>query len=199
MRPTILFSSAALAATLVFGGCIGKPAPSQKLFVLPTSSPVGSGPHAGVLGDRSLGVGPVSIASHLDKHFVAVRLEETRYEYADSMQWASPLDLLFQERLEEGLSWATGVTEVLRFPWGASNAPDVRVSARVARFELTTDGQAELTVHWSIRHGESGAPVDSGLFQHREALRGRSAAAGVEAMDRALLRFAVAVAEELGR
>ena len=51
----------------------------------------GRGSIPSVLEDRSLGVGPVSIASLLDKQFVAVRLEETRYEDPDIMRWASPL------------------------------------------------------------------------------------------------------------
>jgi len=198
MRPVTLLSAAALAATVAVGGCISKPAPSQKLFVLPTSSPAGAGPHAGELGDRSLGFGPVSIASHLDRENVAVRLEDTRYEYADSMRWASPLDGLVEERLAEAMVWATGVRDVRRFPWPTSNAPDVRISARLLRFELTPDHTAELTAHWSLWDGGEGEPVNSGYFNHQEPVQGSSAAAGVEALDRALLRFAEAMAAELG-
>jgi uncharacterized lipoprotein YmbA len=198
MRPVTLLSAVALAATVSIGGCIAKPAPSQKLFVLPTSSPAGARPHAGELGDRSLGIGPVTIASHLDREYVAVRLEDTRYEYADSMRWASPLDGLVEERLVEAMVWATGVRDVRRFPWPTSNAPDVRVSARLVRFELTPDHTAELTAHWSLWESGAGEEVNSGYFNHQEPVQGSSAAAGVEALDRALLRFAEAMAAELG-
>jgi uncharacterized lipoprotein YmbA len=199
MRPVTLLSAAALAATVSTGGCIAKPAPSQKLFVLPTSSPLGAGPHAGELENRSLGLGPISIASHLDQEYVAVRLEDTRYEYADSMRWASPVDVLVEERLVEAMVWATGVRDVRRFPWPALNAPDVTVRARLVRFELTPDHTADLSAHWSIWDGGAGEQVNSGHFNHQEPVQGSSAAAGVEALDRALLRFAEAMAAELGR
>lgn len=201
MRPISLLSVGVLTATVAVGGCIGTPAPSQTFFVLPTSSPTGSAPHAGALGALgvlSLGLGPVSVASHLDQEYVAVRLEDTRYEYADSMRWASPVDILVEERLAEGLVWATGIRDVRRFPWPASRAPAVRVSARLVRFELTSEGTADLTAYWSIMDGGTGEQVNSGYFSHQEPLRGASAAAAVEALDRALLHFTNSLAGELG-
>jgi uncharacterized lipoprotein YmbA len=197
MRPVTLLFVAVLAATVATASCIGTPAPARTLFVLPTSSPGGTPPHAGALGVRSLGLGPVSVASHLDQEYVAVRLENTRYEYADSMRWASPVAVLVAERLAEGLVWATGIREVRAFPWPASRAPTVRVTARLVRFELTPGGTADITAYWSILDGGTGDQVNSGYFEHREPLQGTSGAAGVEALDRALLRFANYLAGEL--
>ena len=199
MRVMTLLSGAAIAAIAATAGCIGKPAPSQKLFVLPTSAPRGVGPNQGVLRDRSLGIGPVTIASHLDRKSVAVRLEDTRYEYADSMHWASPLDLLIQERLAEGLVWATGVREIRRFPWITTMAPDVQVSARFVRFELTRESSADLSVYWVIRNGRTGEQLASGHFEHQEPVQPTSGVAGVQALDRGLLRLAETVTRALER
>jgi uncharacterized lipoprotein YmbA len=190
MRVNTLLSVAAIAAFAASAGCIGSPAPSEKLFVLPTTAPGGAGPREGLLRDRSLGLGPVTIASHLDRRSVAVRLDETRYEYADSMHWASPLDLLIQERLMEGLVWATGTRDIRPFPWVAGRAPDVQVAARFVRFELTPEGSADLSVYWQIRDGLTGEQLSSGRFEHQEPIRGASANAGVEALDRGLLLLA---------
>jgi len=103
-----------------------------------------------------------------------------------------------EERLVEAMAWTTGVRDLRRFPWPSSNAPDVRMSARLVRFELTPDHQAELTAHWSLWDSRAGEEVNSGYFNHQEPVQGSSAAAGVEALDRALLRFAEAMAAELG-
>ena len=197
MKPVTLLLAAVLSATVATAGCIGTPAPAQTLFVLPTSSPGGSPPHAGALGVRSLGLGPVSVSSHLDQEYVAVRLEDTRYQYADSMRWASPVAILVAERLAEGLVWATGIREVRMFPWPASRAPALRVTARLVRFELAQEGTADITAYWTFLDGGTGEQVNSGYFEHREPLQGTSAAAGVEALDRALIRFANSLAGEL--
>ena len=190
MRVKTLLSGAAIAAIASAAGCIGKPTPSQKLFVLPTTAPGDAGPREGVLRDRSMGLGPVTVASHLARSSVPVRLAETRYEYADSMHWASPVHLLIQERLLERLVWATGTRDIRRFPWVAGSAPDVQIAARFVRFELTPEGSADLSVYWQIRDGQSGEQVTSGRFDHQEPIRGASADAGVEALDRGLLLLA---------
>lgn len=190
MRVTTLVWGAAIAALLAATGCIGTPTASQKLLVLPTTAPRDTGPREGVLRDRSLGLGPVTVAPHLDRSSVAVRLDDTRYEYADSMHWASPVRLLIQERLMEGLVWATGTRDIRRFPWVTGRAPDVQVAARFVRFELTPEGSADLSAYWQIRNGLTGEQLSSGRFDHQEPIRGASANAGVEALDRGLLLLA---------
>jgi len=190
MRVMTLLSGTLMAVVAATAGCIGKPAPSQKLFVLPTAPLGGAGPAEGVLRDRSLGVGPVTVASHLDQRSVAVRLDDTRYEYADSLHWASPLSLLIEERLTEGFVWTTGVRDIRRFPWGSASAPDLQVSARFVRFELTPKGTADLSAYWDVRDGHTGQQMASGQFVHEEPLQGTSGAEGVEAMGRGLLHLA---------
>jgi uncharacterized lipoprotein YmbA len=197
MRPVKLLFSAALVAAVGVGGCLGKPAPSQRLFVLPTSTPPAPRPASSSLGGRTLGLGPVTVASHLDRGSVAVRLDDTRYEYADSMRWASPVEILVRERLVEGLIWFTGAESVEIFPWSGANAPDLHVDVRVVRFEVTSDGSADVAAYWSVRNGKTGERLDAGHFTRREPVEGNGGAAGVEALDRALLGLAERIATEL--
>jgi len=198
MKAMTLLSVSAITLTAAIAGCLGKPAPSQKLFVLPTTPPGGGGPAGGFLRDRSLGVGPVTVASHLDRSSVAVRLDDTRYEYADSLHWASPLDLLIEERLTEGFVWTTGARDIRPFPWGSARAPDLQVSARFVRFELTPQGTADLSVHWDVRDGHTGEQITSGQFVHQEPVQGTSGAEGVEALGRGLLYLAQAITRAIG-
>jgi len=187
----------AFSATMALAGCIGGPAPSQTLLVLPTSLPPGSRPTPGVMDGKILGVGPVEVAPHLDRSYVPVRLEETRYEYADSLRWASPARKLLADRLREVLIWITEPEDVRVFPWPSERAPDVGCSVRFLQFELTRGGTAEILAQWVVKDGLSGHTVGSGTFSHVEPIHGSSGAAGVEALDRALIRFAEALAREL--
>ena len=186
-----------LAAPGLLWGCISSPPPSQELFTLPTSTPNEEFRSVGSLEGMTLGFCPVSVASHLDRAFVAIRLSETRYEYADSLRWASPVEAIIQERLVEALFWATGASEVESYPWASSNSPDVQVAARLVRFEITDSGSADLAAYWFIRDGQTRELVKSGHFENHQPGEGGSAGAAVRALDRALVAFAVELAEQI--
>jgi uncharacterized lipoprotein YmbA len=139
----------------------------------------------------------VEVAPHLDRPYVPVRLEETRYEYADSLRWASPAREMLSDRLRELLTWITEPDDLREFPWAPERAPDVGCSVRFLQFELTGRGTAEILAQWAVKDGLSGHTVGSGTFSHAEPIHGSSGAAGVEALDRALFRFAEALAGEM--
>lgn len=186
-----------LAAVALLAGCISKPAPSQQFFTLPTSPPSGSMEDLGSLEGRSLGFGPVTVASHLDRAFVAIRLDDTVYEFADSLRWASPVELLIQERLVEGLVWATSAQDVQAFPWASTRPPAVQVSARLVRFEVTPGGSADLSAYWLVRDGTTREVLASGHFVNHQAGDGGSARSAIQALDRALIAFAQELAARI--
>jgi uncharacterized lipoprotein YmbA len=137
----------------------------------------------------------VSVASHLDRAFVAIRRNDALYEFADSLRWAAPVETLVQERLVAALLWATGASDVQAFPWASTRPPDVQVSAHLVRFEVTPGGAADLIAYWFIRDGQTRSVLGSGSFTHQERVRDASARAAVEALDRSL----IALASELAR
>ncbi len=186
-----------LVAAAVFTGCISKPAPSQQFFTLPTSPPSGSMEDLGSLEGRTLGFGPVTVASHLDRSFVAIRLDDTVYEFADSLRWAAPVETMVQERLVEGLVWATSAQDVQAFPWASTRPPAVQVSARLVRFEVTPDGSADLSAYWLIRDGTSREVLASGNFVNHQPGDGGPARSAIAALDRALIAFAQELAARI--
>lgn len=192
MKP---FLTALMAGAALVSGCISNPSPSQRLFALPTSPPAGQAEEVGSLAGRTLGFGPVSVASHLDRAFVAIRRNDALYEFADSLRWAAPVETLIQERLVAALLWVTGADDVRAFPWASIRPPDVQVSAHLVRFEVGPDRSADLVAYWFIREGDTRALLASGTFTDHQPVEGTSAPAAVEALDRALIAFA----EELAR
>lgn len=185
------------AAVALVAGCISKPAPSQQFFTLPTSPPVGDVEEMGSLQGRSLGFGPVTMASHLDRSFVAIRIADTVYEFADSLRWAAPVETLVQERLVESLVWATGAEDLQAFPWSSTRPPAVQVSARLVRFEVTPDGSADLSAYWLIRDGATREVLASGHFVNHQPGDGGPARSAIRALDRALIAFAEELATRI--
>ena len=189
--------SALASALLLASGCISSPSPSQHLFALPTSPPTGQTDQVGSLEGRTLGFGPVSVASHLDRAFIAIRRNDALYEFADSLRWAAPVEALVQERLVAALVWATGANDVRPFPWASTRPPDVQVSAHLIRFEVGPDGSADLLAGWFIRDGATRSLLSSGTFTRHEPVDGASAQGAVEALDRALISFALELARQI--
>lgn len=164
-----------IASIVLVAGCLGSPPPSVRFLTLP---PVGGAPsgEATALGSQAWGVGPVAVAPHLERSGLAYRIDATRVEFADSAQWAAPLDRMIEESMAAHLTASSRVTSVSHFPWPVSAAPDVQVTLRFIEFAIVQGGDAVLSVRWTLRDPTSGRSRASGTWDRTIPSRGATAA-----------------------
>lgn len=187
----------ALPALVLAGACRLLPAPRPEPAAFYTLGlPV---PEARGFGGRSLvvGLGPIRLPGYLDQSPVVRRLDDERIALQPNARWASPLPKQFERALALRLMDAVGAQDVVLFPWWPGQRIDVAVEVTVLAFETDTDGMARLDAFWTLTHGRSNHAVGQGQVRVREQVEGNGTAAGVAALDRALVRLAGAIAGDL--
>jgi uncharacterized lipoprotein YmbA len=180
----------ALAASLAAAGCgLLDPRPdTSRYYTLPTGAAASVPPPAG--GARSpapsLGLGPVTLPSYLDRPQLVTRLGPERLALSSGDRWAAPLDEQFWRALAEDLRVEVPARELLAHPWPRAAAPDLAVTVDVLRFEPGADGAAVLEARWAVGPGTGGPPLATGETRVREPAAPGDADAAVAALGRAV-------------
>jgi uncharacterized lipoprotein YmbA len=122
--------------------------------------------------DVSLGVGPLSFPSYLERPQMVSRKQQNQIAVSGSNRWAEPLKDSFLRVLAEDLGKLVGTSEVVMFPWYKTPLT-YQIKLEVLRFEPTWEGRAVLQVIWTLydpkrdryvvtRHEDFHQSVDSG-------------------------------------
>jgi uncharacterized lipoprotein YmbA len=137
--------------TLALGGCFGPRADPSTFFQL---SPVPA-PAAQSAAPVSIGLGPITVPAYLDRLQLVTRLSDNQLDVNETQRWAEPLSEGVARTLQENLTQLLPGSTYVRFPWYASEAPQLAVSVDLRRFEGDGDGLAVLEGSWSLsRRGE---------------------------------------------
>jgi uncharacterized lipoprotein YmbA len=146
-RPPPRLASLVLVVALAGCGLLTAPKTIQtQFFVLNAVAPA-----TGARADISIGLGPVTIPSYLDRPAMARRVDEYQIAYDPSLRWAEPLQDNFQRVVAANLVQLIGPQRILLYPWVRSAALDVFVTVAVARFEQQPDGSLLLEARWVVR------------------------------------------------
>lgn len=159
--------------TLVVSGCslLGAPdVPTTRYFVL-TSDRTLDGEFA-TENTLSLGLGPFTFPSYLDRPQMVTRTDPNQVVYSQFNRWAEPIASGFPRVLSENIGRVTNTSEIATFPW--YKVPlEYQVKGEVLRFEANDDGEVVLECIWTvvrlgekdrylvIRHADLHHPVDS--------------------------------------
>jgi uncharacterized lipoprotein YmbA len=134
----------------------------------------------------SIGVGPVSIPSYLDRPQIVTRIDGHELLVDDFHQWAEPLKVSITRVMAENLTVSTGVRNVHRHPWARAVAIDIKTAIDVLRFDADAQGLVTLSAVWRIVYPES----QRQLIEKRSTItlqtNGKDTAQVVEAMSAAL-------------
>jgi uncharacterized lipoprotein YmbA len=145
---------------------------------------------------RSVGVGPVELPPYLDRSGIVTRPAPGRVEVASFDLWAAPLGRSVVDVVSRNLEVLVPGLAALAFPWkGPTQRLDMRLVAKISRFEASADGAVHLEGGWALRRGEDGGPLSEGIVSIREPVEGEDTAAVVAAMSRALASWSRDVAE----
>lgn len=180
---------------LAFGliGCAGESAPSR--FYLLTSPPDLKLEKQAVpaKGELRLGIGPISLPSHLKRPQIVVRGQRRRVEISEFDRWAEPLDENFTQVLAENLSALLSSNQIATFPWNRSIPVDYQVTVQVLRFDNDTAGNSRLTALWRV-FGDGGKKF---LFSRKSTFSSRFSSNSFEARVAALNSNLVELSREI--
>jgi hypothetical protein len=175
-------------AALWLAACSVSPTP--RLYVL--SSPADPETVAGDVAGIGLGVGPVTLAPHLDRPQMVSR-RGTEIHLDELERWAEPLADGIARTLAENLEKMLASDRLWLYPWPPSAPVDVHVAVDVRRFDDEGDGTARLSARWTLFG--AGGMLATGRFDRREPSASADPAATVEALSRALAELSREIAK----
>jgi uncharacterized protein len=138
----------------LLAGCARTP-PAQYYLL---SSPVKLAAEAPVAA-RRVGLGPVRLPEYLDRPQIVSWASPTRLHLSNAHRWAEPLGKSFARTLLANLAQALPDTQLVAWPWRATQQPALQVTVDVQRFERAADGALVLEARWAVQRGAAdGAP-----------------------------------------
>ncbi len=95
-------------------------------------------------------VGPVRLASYLDRSDIVIRDSQNQILLADFSQWAGPLQENFSRVLAENLSVLLTTDRVDIFPGARTMLFDFNLTVDINRFDGLPGQKADLRARWTI-------------------------------------------------
>jgi len=141
------------AALLVSAGCAETP---PTTFYILSSLPPPAAESLGAGGDKlSLGVGPVTLPTYLDRPQVVSLASANKLQLAEFHKWAGPLPDNVSRVLAENLSILLATENVVTMPQRRATQINYQITFEINRFEADLDGMVALVARWNI-HGKDG-------------------------------------------
>lgn len=135
-----------------FTACMNLGTSASTRFYLLESEPtaMASSEQGGGFADTSLGIGPVTIPSYLDRPQLVTRLGANELRIDEFRQWAEPLRVNILRVIEENVAMLTGAKHIHAVPKRRSAVVDYQISLDVLRFDADTAGIVTLKSVWRI-------------------------------------------------
>lgn len=105
---------------------------------------------------NSVGVGPITLPTLLDREGMVIRKDATTLEVSDTHLWGGQLEDEFQRTLAQHLQSRLPATRVQTVPWELSQTPQYRVVVKLDQFDGTQGGKAWLRGVWQLQAGNDG-------------------------------------------
>jgi len=161
-----------LLPALLFAGCISRNAPEVAYYSLQSIEQLGPD-RAGQPGQNIvLGIGPVTLPASLKRSQIVTREADNRYQFSDLHRWAGLLEEDLARTIGENLAFLLDLETVVYHPWGRVHRPDRRLLVEVLRFDGSRQGEAVLSVRWTLTGGEGTQPLAGGKSVYRQPVAG---------------------------
>ncbi|MDD2391106.1 MAG: PqiC family protein [Desulfobacterales bacterium] len=199
--PRVILCLITSACLLIPAGCFNigsNTRPANTYFMLsPVTAPnpalqSGSAGQAGVIG-----VGPVELATYLNRPNIMIRINRNELRAADFARWAEPLTDNFSRTLAENISILAPENRIIMFPWNRTQRTDYQISVNVIRFDGTFGDNVTLISRWTLseKNGENILLSRQSTFS--EPLPDRNYAVMVSALSRTLESLSREIAVEI--
>ena len=174
-----------LATFIALNGCTG-----TRHYLMTPASPDTTPPPTEV----AIGVGPVTLAGHLQRKNIVTRTSATRIRIAQDDYWAIPLDTHLLDLLATNLRQRLGIDNTPNFPWPPSTRVDYQITVHITRFIHEGD-YVYLDAYWRILDGPSSKVADDSITIGESS--GSNYDQIVNAMSRAVGRLADHIADAI--
>jgi hypothetical protein len=173
----------------------GTTAPT-KFYLLSTLPGSGSGP-SHPAHPTAIGVGPVEVASYLDRQEIVTRHGPNELGISEFHLWAEPLESNLSQVLVENLSVLLSADPVSLSPFPGPTPVDYRVEVKVLRLEGKFGENASLVARWALFHaeGQEALPMRESSFS--EPTQVPDYVALVSAQSRAVAALSREIAEAI--
>jgi uncharacterized lipoprotein YmbA len=149
---------------------------------------------ASATDDLTIGLGPITIPSYLDRLEVVTRLSDTEFAISDTDRWGEALDSNVRRVLAQDLSSELPNAEFVPFPWPRKTQVDYKVAVAFSRLEKSASGQVEVEAAWTIRRG-----LDNGLIHRGTTNADASAGADQRSASAALSRGIAQISQQIAQ
>jgi uncharacterized protein len=190
-----LFMGVALSLTLT--GCASPSQPSR-FYRLDSQLSLAAMPEPGVVQASMpmLGVGPVMLASYIDRPQLVERSAGFRVDLHEFDRWAGTLQENIVQVLTTVLQQKLPWSQVIGYPWNGSVRPDYELMLYISRFDRQGD-QIKLQARWSLvaTKGDRLVRLDRSAIQ--VPVSGAGIEAGIAASSQALQLLAAEISRQL--
>jgi uncharacterized protein len=192
---TRLVTLAALAAGLALAGCAdGQP---TRFYTLSPLAAASRGASPTTMPDLTVGVGPVTLPTYLDRPQLVTRAGGNRMVLADFDSWAEPLQDVFARVLAENLALLLGTDDVLMLPQRRLVNLDYQVEVDVTRFDVDASGEAVLDARWWVLDEDGEKVLRSGRSTISEPAEAGDYTSAAAALSRALGAMSKEIAQAI--
>ena len=129
---------------LLMIGCGSQPA---RFYVLESES---STVPAVSLPELVLGVGPVRLATYLERPQIVSRIRSSQLEVEEFDRWGGSFEANITWVMADYLAHRLGTQAVVTFPWERAVIPLYQVTVDIRRFDLLRDDRIFLDAQWRI-------------------------------------------------
>ncbi|HEY8240796.1 MAG TPA: PqiC family protein [Kiritimatiellia bacterium] len=154
------FKVAVVVSALAVSGC-ARTSPARFFTLEPAAAPAAQ-PAAKAF---VLAVGPMVVASHLDRPQIATRTGPHELHFDHYHRWAEPLKDSIPTVLSDNLRAALPEASLVQYPGSETLAFDWRVVIQVIRFDATLGGDATLRAGWMILTQGGDSQEGGGMFE----------------------------------
>ena len=143
----------------------------------------------------AFGVGPIAVVDYLDRPQIVTRTMGSEVAVNEEHRWVGPIREAIIRVLVNEIAVQTGSASVYAFPWPPAAPIDMKVLARVGRFDADETGLARLEVQWWLQRDDEVLEVRRGVYEARAL--DSTYSARVVALNDVLSQFARAIVTEV--
>lgn len=186
--PRLFFYLTLLALPVLLTQC---GAAGKQFYVLTSEGPPPSG------GGRGIGVGPITIASYLDRPNLVFQQGNHQLIIAESHRWAGNLDENIARVLATNLGRQLNTGNVRTYPWVGDDGLRYQVAVDINSLHGTEAGDAILEATWRIYALPGRTLTSQGSWSGTEPLRADGYDELVAAQSRLLTTLSTQIAASL--
>jgi uncharacterized lipoprotein YmbA len=191
--PEKRFITLVLSLSLAFaiGGCLGAQKPPPDYYMLDPGPP---GKFTGLAHGVAIGIGPYSVAPHLNRLQIVTRESDTRLKMSEAHQWAAPLKDAIWTVIAINLAKELNTNRIYEAPSRQKRTLAFRVGIDILRLDGQLGGDVELLARWVISSGDGKKELISKITRFVESTPTDDYEAYVEAQSRALASLSKEIA-----